>query len=46
MTRDRNDPEDEAWEYGDAWKKGSPEDDQSAEEGPSVEILRGHGNGI
>lgn len=37
----RPEQEDEEWEYGDAWKKGSP-DDQPEDEGVEyVEILRG-----
>lgn len=33
--------EDNGWEYGDAWREGSPDDAAAAEAGEYVEVLRG-----
>ncbi len=38
MTRERDDSDDEGWEYGDVWKQGSPESPE--EKIDYVEILR------
>lgn len=40
MTRDRDNADDEGWEYGDVWKQGSP-DENAPEDIDYVEILRG-----
>jgi hypothetical protein len=40
MSRDRNDIDDESWEYGDVWKGGSPDADAS-DDVDYVEVLRG-----
>lgn len=40
MTRERNDSDDEEWEYGDVWKQGSPDEKPSEEKIDYVEILR------
>ncbi len=41
MMRDRNDTDDEGWEYGDVWKQGSPDEKTQEEDIEYVEILRG-----
>ncbi len=41
MMRDRNDTDDEGWEYGDVWKQGSPDEKNPEENIEYVEILRG-----
>ncbi len=40
MTRERDNPDDEAWEYGDIWKQGNPEDPERGEDVTYVKILR------
>jgi len=40
MTRERSDSDDEGWEYGDVWKRGSPDEKPSGERIDYVEILR------
>lgn len=40
MTNERNDSDDEGWEYGDVWKQGSPDEKESEEKIDYVEILR------
>lgn len=41
MKRDDENGEDEGWEYGDVWKRGSAEDDTAGNEAEYVEVLRG-----
>jgi hypothetical protein len=40
MTHDRDNADDEDWEYGDVWKQGSPDEKPSGEKIDYVEILR------
>ena len=40
MTRERDDSDDEGWEYGDVWKQGSPDEKSPDEKIDYVEILR------
>jgi hypothetical protein len=40
MSRDHKNNDDEAWEYGDAWKYGTP-DASASDDVDYVEILRG-----
>jgi hypothetical protein len=40
-THDRDNADDEDWEYGDAWKQGSPDEKTPEENIDYVEILRG-----
>jgi hypothetical protein len=39
--KDREDNEEEGWEYGDVWKKGTPDDNVGDEDVEYVEVLRG-----
>jgi hypothetical protein len=41
MSEGRKDKEEEDWEYGEAWKDGSPDDLVAADAGEYVEVLRG-----
>ncbi len=41
MTRKRDHPDDEGWEYGDVWKEGSPDAVAPEDDVLFVEILRG-----
>jgi len=41
VPENRKDKDDEDWEYGEAWKDGSPDDPVSNDDGEYVEILRG-----
>lgn len=42
MKRDNDDSEDESgWDYGDVWKKGSPEEPAAGDDIQYVEVLRG-----
>jgi hypothetical protein len=41
MTHDRENADDEGWEYGDVWKQGSPDEEAPGEDIDYVEILRG-----
>ncbi len=41
MKRDTDDTDGEGWEYGDAWKQGSPDDPIPEDDFQYVEILRG-----
>lgn len=41
MMHKKQDPEEKDWEYGDAWKRGAPEEAGPAEDVQYVEILRG-----
>jgi hypothetical protein len=41
MIRDRNETDDEGWEYGDIWKQGSPDEEMAEENIVYVEVLRG-----
>jgi hypothetical protein len=42
MKRDNDDSEDESgWDYGDVWKKGSPEEPAARDDIEYVEVLRG-----
>jgi hypothetical protein len=39
--RDDNDNKEEGWEYGDVWKKGTPDEPAADEDIEYVEVLRG-----
>ncbi len=41
MRNDRSDADDEEWEYGDIWKRGSPDEEIPEENIDYVEVLRG-----
>ena len=41
MPEKRKNGEDNGWEYGDAWKDGSPDDAVSGDAGAFIEVLRG-----
>ncbi len=40
MARERDDSDEEGWEFGDVWKKGSPDEKTPEESVDYVEILR------
>jgi hypothetical protein len=41
MKRDNEDKDEEGWEYGDAWKEGSPDEPVEEDDITYVEVLRG-----